>query len=107
VAFTAIPAAFAQDVTEPVLPEVSICMEYPIEEILIEEPVIIVCRGVDESFETSYPIVEIEEPTGNEEEVVTEEVVDGEVVEITPEEGEWPSGGVPIDWVKRGKYIKP
>jgi hypothetical protein len=129
-AFTAMPAAFAQDTAEPVLPEVSICDIFPCEEILIEEPVIIVCPGVDESLETFDPIVENEEPTGKEEEIAneefteeeftgeteeefvedsTEEVTDGEVVEVVSEDGEgivtiggWPDGGVPIEWIKRG-----
>lgn len=125
-AFTAIPAAFAQDAAEPILPEIAIC-GFPCEEILVEEPVIIVCPGVDESLITIDPVVDIEEPTGKEEEAVTEEEVvteeeivseeqeyveegtDGEAVEINPEEGEaivtvggWPDGGVPIEWIKRG-----
>ncbi len=129
-AFTAMPAAFGQDTAEPVLPEVSICDIFPCEEILIEEPVIIVCPGVDESLETFDPIVENEEPTGKEEEIANEEfteeeftgeteeefvedsmeeVTDGEVVEVVSEDGEgivtvggWPDGGVPIEWIKRG-----
>lgn len=124
-ALTAMPAAFAQDTAEPVLPEVAICPEVT----LIEEPVIIVCPGLDGSEETVDLEVEITEPTGKEEEIAneefteeefsgeteeefvedsTEEVTDGEVVDIT-EDGEgivtiggWPEGGVPIEWVKRG-----
>ncbi|MFM2197197.1 MAG: hypothetical protein RLZZ505_629 [Verrucomicrobiota bacterium] len=124
-AFTAMPAAFAQDTAEPVLPEVAICPEIT----LIEEPVIIVCPGLDGSEETVDLEVEITEPTGKEEEIAneefteeeftgeteeefvedsTEEVTDGEVVDIT-EDGEgivtiggWPEGGVPIEWIKRG-----
>lgn len=112
-AFTAMPAAFAQDAAEPVLPEVSICIALPAEDILVEEPVIIVCPGVDESLEAVDPIEDFAEPTGKDEEVVTEEPTDTEVVEITTEEEgsepgdgvevtEWPEGGVPIEWVKRG-----
>jgi hypothetical protein len=103
-AFTAMPAAFAQDTAEPVLPEVAICPEIT----LIEEPVIIVCPGLDGSEETVDLEVEITEPTGKEEEIANEEVTDGEVVDIT-EDGEgivtiggWPEGGVPIEWIKRG-----
>ncbi len=126
VALTAHPAAFAQDEAVAVLPEIAICDILPCEEILIEEPVIIVCPGLDEGLVTIDPVVDIEEPTGKEEEAFTEEevvseeevaieeeyveeVTDGEVVEINPEEGEgivtiggWPDGGVPIEWIKRG-----
>lgn len=122
VALTAHPAAFAQDEAVAVLPEPPICIALPCEEILIEEPVIIVCPGLDDGLVSVDPIVEIEEPTEkgeeeavteeeifSEEEVISEETTDEEIVEINPEEGEgvvtvggWPDGGVPIEWIKRG-----
>ena len=106
-AFTAIPAAFAQDAAEPVLPEVSICIGLPAEEFTEEYTE----EFTEEEF-TEEEFTEEEFTGETEEEFVedsTEEVTDGEVVEINPEEGEgivtvggWPSGGVPIEWVKRG-----
>lgn len=114
VALTAHPAAFAQDEVIAVLPEPPICIGYPCE-ILIEEPIIIVCPGLDEGLVTIDPVVDYANPTGKEEEAVTEEQeyveegTDEEIVEINPEEGEgvvtvggWPDGGVPIEWIKRG-----
>ncbi len=111
-AFTAIPAAFAQDATEPVLPEVSICIAYPVEEFteeftkeFIEEPTEEYTEEPTEEF-TDETTEEFTEETTEE---FTEETTDDEVVEINPEEGEgivtvggWPEGGVPIEWVKRG-----
>ncbi len=81
VALTAHPAAFAQDAAEAVSPEVSICIELPAEEILTEEPVIIVCPGLDEGWVSVDPIVEIEEPTGKEEEFTEEEFTEEEFTE--------------------------
>ena len=116
VALTAHPAAFAQDEAEPILPEIAICDIFPREEILIEEPVIIVCPGEDEwsimpvmDPPRRYEEAVTEEEIVSELEVISEETTDGEVVEINPEEGEgvvtvggWPVGGVPIEWIKRG-----
>ena len=108
---SAAPMASADEVAAE--PEIAICWEYPVPVDIIEEPIIIVCPGVDDvPIDASIDPVIIEEngegtiveeqPLAEEEAHTEEEVtVGGEEEDDSGSVYHFGEFGIPFDWIKR------
>jgi hypothetical protein len=93
-------------------PEIAICWEYPVPVDIVEEPIIIVCPGVDDvPIDVSIDPVIIEEngegtfvedqPLAEEEAYTEEEVTDGGGQEDSGSVYHFGEFEIPFDWIKR------